>query len=656
MGTGAYTIKNSNNNYNIKNKRKKRNLKKISVPEISESLSSFPNDSRNKFQIRNLKDLKILVKPKEENLSMNEIYDIKSNTSDNKKRLKENILRKTKDINSNILDEEIIKKNFKRNNLIRDFLNEYNTIQNKFKEKQIKIIRAVGENHLEPLDLQEIKKVEENYNKNIKDEYIYNAKKKINIEINKDFPIYNLKIKENFPRWNEKENNCSKLKELSKNRLVKLINKFIIRQRASRRLSKLLKFSQQYKKEKEKQKLIKSDIFVENFENFFEKKPFDFKLDENNIINEQLPNELNHIYKNFDINFEEYPIVWSEDLSKIEKIPQNQLEINFYKSMNPFHNYVYQPLEFKYTKKSGAEDEYPYRREIRDINNIEQHYIKSNIVLDQKNVKDKKKQNKSEERIIKQNYGEIEENLEKDEEIIFEACPLLNFEDYSKNIINKTENESEIIGYSSLKNVTEVDNEKLLQFHILNFTDPCTMDFYDNLEDLKNEYISISPGYQQLRVILNLELEKYNYFLHKYCYSKDIFLMEDINKYCPSIIEEIEKDDLIYLMGKNNNKKKDEEEDEKEIKDVKKEKKRVKVKDSKNNKHKNKEDFEDNNKILDYHLKYDEKIELINSVFKKHKEFCENFSNFKIKKMAELPTYYSDINKYIQNKKVKLLI
>lgn len=655
MGTGAYDIKNSKNNYNIKIKSKKRGFKKISVPEISESLSSFPSDSKNKFQIRNLKELKIKVKRKEENLSMNEIYNSESNSySENKNDKKENVLKKTK--NYNLIDEEITKKNIQRQNLITNFLSEYNFVQNKFKQKQIKIIQAIGDNHLNQTDLEKIKKVNDDYNNNIKDQYIYNAKKNINISINVDIPIYNLKIKENFPKWNKKENNCSKLKELSKNRLVKLINKFIIRQRASRRLSKLLKFSKQYKKEKEKKKLIKSDIFFENFENFFEKKPFDFKLDENNIIKEKLPNELNHIYKNFEINFEEYPIVWSEDLSKIEKIPQNQLEINFYKSMNPFHNYVYQPLEFKYEKKSGAEEEYPYRREIREITNIEENYIDKSFQIKIPETKKNKKSENSPEIYNKTNYKEIEDKLKIDENIIFEDCPLLEFQNYSKNIINNFEQESEIENYSSLNNFTEVDNEKLLQFHVLNFTDPCTMDFYDNKKDLKNEYISISPGYQQLRVILNLELEKYNYFLHKYCFSKDIFLMEDINKYCPNIIEEIEKDDFIYLMENNGNKKKEEEKeifDEKEV--GKKEKKKGKNVKSKK-KEKGDKNLEEEVKILDYHLENEEKIELINSVFEKHKEFCENFSNFKIKKMGELPTYYSDINKYIKNKKVKLYI
>lgn len=62
-----------------------------------------------------------------------------------------------------------------------------------------------------------------------------------------------------------------------------------------------------------------------------------------------------------------------------------------------------------------------------------------------------------------------------------------------------------------------------------------------------NYFISRMEGYKSLKVIFKYEMEQYLSFKKEYNPKKIIFLQDNIIKYCPDIIYEIDKDDVLSV-------------------------------------------------------------------------------------------------------------
>jgi hypothetical protein len=198
-----------------------------------------------------------------------------------------------------------------------------------------------------------------------------------------------------------------------------------------------------------------------------------------------------------------------DDLAQINDLKYNDAEVLEYKAMDPFAVHLYPPIKSAEAYRTGAEEEYPSRGRIGPIGEMRKN--PADMVI----------------------YRRIPAKLL--------LPPLLA----SYKIIYPRENMRKL---EELASVTEADPEYMLRSESIDYMvmlQP-SIKSKDDISYFLHELIESTPGYDGLKYLSKLQIEKTRYWEHQVTLSPDIFSERCIEAHCPDIIhpDHIDKDDV----------------------------------------------------------------------------------------------------------------
>jgi hypothetical protein len=234
---------------------------------------------------------------------------------------------------------------------------------------------------------------------------------------------------------------------------------------------------------------------------------FDFQFNEINLVSNMLAIQFDNKIDQINDTYNSTPTIGFDDLSHINDLKYNDAEVLEYKAMDPFAIHIYPEIMSSAVYRSGAEEEYPFLGKIGPI-------------------------------------GKLKANAE--DSIIFIRIPerlLLPPAVASHRILYPKEN---LRVLRELADVTEVDPEYMLRWEAVEYFTIFRpkIENREQLKHLTHELIASTPGYDSLRYLNKVQIEKSRYWEHKVNLSKDIFKIESIEQQCPEIIYTVEKDDM----------------------------------------------------------------------------------------------------------------
>ena len=217
----------------------------------------------------------------------------------------------------------------------------------------------------------------------------------------------------------------------------------------------------------------------------------------------QYENKIDQISETYNSN----PTIGFDDLAHINDLKYNDAEVLEYKAMDPFAIHLYPPIKYSELHRTGAEEEYPMRGKVGPV-------------------------------------GELRKNPV--DMVIFDRYPdklLLPPLLASYKMIYPWEHMRRL---EELSSVTEADPEYMLRWERVDYfmmLQPM-IESKEQLHSLLHDLIASTPGFDGLRYLSKLQIEKTRYWEHQVNLNPDIFSEKRIEAHCPEIIYTIDKDDI----------------------------------------------------------------------------------------------------------------
>lgn len=234
---------------------------------------------------------------------------------------------------------------------------------------------------------------------------------------------------------------------------------------------------------------------------------FEFQFNDTNLTSHLLAVQYENKVDQISDTYNSTPTIAFDDLAYINEIKYNDAEVLEYKAMDPFGIHLYPPIKDSEIYRTGAEEEYPFRDRIGPVGDL------------RKNPQDM---------II---ITRIPEKLLQPPAI----APYKIV--YPQEFMRKLE---------ELLQVTEADADYMLRWEKVDYFSMLNLvvESRDQLERLKRDLIASTVGFDGLRYLSKLQIEKARHWDHKANPSPDIFAENKVEAYCPEIIYNIDKDDV----------------------------------------------------------------------------------------------------------------
>lgn len=489
------------------------------------------------------------------------------------------------------------------------FLQEFDSVKKGFGDKKIKVKKAIGETVVTEAEcdgiLKEIEKQEEYRNRQFVNKNFDNK----TFKLNNSFPVYDIKVETKTFKPEVRQSKIDVSERFCVQKLKKIVDRFIVKQRLERRLDKLKQFSSfavQFLNDKNKIESELDNNVCEQAQVNFRKK-FDFSDDM--LGCHPFPSHNHSVIKKHELKIEDSPMDFTDELLPVQEILRNDLEIEYYEQLNPFKGLIYQPVIANFQFKKGAEEECREETGFKKLTN-----------------------------------NELEDDSEA---ILFEE---LIPEDHDPN--ETVFDPSQIKMYAPVFDVTESMYNRHFSFKTMPFSDPYTMNMFKNIESFRREFLSTSNGYNFLRQFMGKRLEKFHLHLTKQNKSSDAMDMSNLAEELSQYIKKIDEEDERYLNNfiKELENKETDKEEEGAVADKKKA-------DKKGNKNDKKQSIIKTEGGVFFEEETDINKEEILTSFKKILEgVSEGIRSQKFSNIGEIATYLSDINQYVDSPYMKAII
>lgn len=234
---------------------------------------------------------------------------------------------------------------------------------------------------------------------------------------------------------------------------------------------------------------------------------FEFQFNDTNLTSHLLAVQYENKIDQTSDTYNSTPTIAFDDLAFINEIKYNDAEVLEYKAMDPFGIHLYPPIKDAEIYRTGAEEEYPVRGRIGPIGDLRRN--PQDLVI----------------------YMRIPEKLLQPPA----GAPYKIM--YPQEFMRRLE---------PLLAMTEADPDYMLRWEKVNYFSMLNLvvETRDQLERLKRDLIASTAGFDGLRYLSKLNIEKSRYWDHQANLAPDIFGEKRIEAHCPEIIYNIDKDDV----------------------------------------------------------------------------------------------------------------
>lgn len=234
---------------------------------------------------------------------------------------------------------------------------------------------------------------------------------------------------------------------------------------------------------------------------------FEFQFNDTNLTSHLLAVQYENKIDQTSDTYNSTPTIAFDDLAYINEIKYNDAEVLEYKAMDPFGIHLYPPIKDAEIYRTGAEEEYPFRSRIGPIGDLRRNA--QDLVI----------------------YLRIPDKL-----LQPPACAPYKIM-YPQEYMRRLE---------PLLSMTEADPDYMLRWEKVEYFSMLNLvvETREQLERLKRDLIASTAGFDGLRYLSKLNIEKSRYWDHQANLAADIFGERRIEAHCPEIIYNVDKDDI----------------------------------------------------------------------------------------------------------------